>query len=125
MRSWNNMKLIVAGSRTFNDYAMLESCILDFVQERCYSLNDVVIVSGGAKGADQLGIRFAGRHDLPVSVFPALWGQYGKGAGMIRNKTMADNANHLIAFWDGVSAGTANMIEVAKKDGIVCKVVML
>ena len=44
---------------------------------------------------------------------------------MIRNKTMAGNANHLIAFWDGVSTGTANMIDVAKKNGIICKVVMI
>ena len=74
MRSWNNMKLIVAGSRTFKDYAMLESCIFDFIQERGYRIDDVVVVSGGAKGADQLGIRFAGRHDLPVKVFPGSLG---------------------------------------------------
>lgn len=54
--------------------------------------------------------------------FPADWGKYGKSAGVLRNKQMAEYADGLIAFWDGKSRGTANMIETAKGLGLRVRV---
>jgi len=31
---------------------------------------------------------------------------------------MAENATHLLAFWDGVSKGTEHMINIAKRMGL-------
>ena len=42
---------------------------------------------------------------------------------MVRNRAMADTATHLIAFYDGKSRGTKDMIEVAKKKGLEVTVI--
>lgn len=42
---------------------------------------------------------------------------------MIRNREMAKAADSLIAFWDGKSKGTANMIQTSEKMGLAVKVV--
>ena len=38
-------------------------------------------------------------------------------AGPIRNKEMAQNGDFLVAFWDGKSKGTKNMIKTMKACG--------
>jgi uncharacterized phage-like protein YoqJ len=43
-------------------------------------------------------------------IYPANWRKYGKRAGHRRNQQMADNADALIALWDGESPGTRDMI---------------
>ncbi len=54
----------------------------------------------------------------PDMIFKADWDAHGKAAGPIRNKTMIDKADGLIAFWDGKSRGTKNCIECATDKGI-------
>jgi len=88
-----------------------------------------VIISGTARGADQLGEKFADEMGLEIRRFPADWNQYGKRAGVIRNEQMAryageyGNQGVLIAFWDGKSKGTRWMIELAKQYGLKAYVV--
>lgn len=110
------MKAIIAGTRTFAEYKLL--------RDTCDSLFRVApateIVSGGATGADQLGERYAKERGLPIKLFPAKWSEYGKSAGPMRNREMAEYADMLIAFWDGESRGTADMINAARQAGIEC-----
>lgn len=114
------MKVIIAGGRDFNDYKMLcEKC--DIFLQRWWG--DIEIVSGCAEGADKLGMMYANERAIPLEKYPANWGAYGKYAGLIRNKLMADYADCLIAFWDGKSSGTKNMIEVATEKGLKIRVV--
>ena len=54
---------------------------------------------------------------------PADWEKYGKSAGHIRNKEMADIATHCIVFWNRISTGSRNMVEVAQKKGLELKIV--
>ncbi|WP_197026348.1 hypothetical protein [Polaribacter sp. Hel_I_88] len=56
--------------------------------------------------------------------FPAEWNKFGKAAGPVRNKEMAIYADALIAFWDGKSRGTKNMIQLAKQNGLLLKVIL-
>jgi len=115
------MRVIVAGSRTFNDYGVL-SAYCDRVLSRVV---DVEIVSGGARGADSLGELYARERGYPVRVFPAEWEKYGRGAGLRRNVEMAEYADGLIAFWDGESRGTMHMVGVARERGLrvrICRV---
>lgn len=114
------MKVIVAGSRTFNNYEMLESVLKKFEQE-VMPIDE--IVSGGAKGADELGEIYAIYNQIKSTVMNADWKKYGRPAGMIRNSKMADYGDCLLAFWDGQSAGTANMIEQMKTRGKPYKVI--
>jgi hypothetical protein len=52
---------------------------------------------------------------MNVKVFEADWKKYGKSAGPIRNSEMADYGDALIAFFNGESKGTLDMINKAKK----------
>lgn len=104
------MKIIVAGSREFNDYDLLKKSIQENFQR--YEVEE--IVSGTARGADTLGEQFAKEYNISVKKFPANWDLYGKSAGYRRNVEMADYADALIAFWDGKSKGTGHMINIAK-----------
>lgn len=110
-------RIIIAGSRGFEDY----ECLKKHVEECLTSAPDrlqgkeIVIVSGAAHGTDALGERYAAEKGYKVERFPADWRKHGIRAGVIRNKEMAEIADALIPFWDGKSKGTANMIEVATR----------
>ena len=106
------MRVIIAGSRGIRDIALVEAA----VSESGFSVSTVV--SGTAAGVDRLGEEWATRRNIPVERYPADWDRYGKRAGHIRNRKMAENADALVAVWDGVSRGTANMIEQARAMGL-------
>lgn len=81
-----------------------------------------VVVSGKARGADSLGEQWAKSNGIPVEEYPADWDAYGKRAGFMRNSDMANNAEALVAYWDGKSRGTKSMIELAIKKGLILQV---
>ena len=107
------LRVIIAGGRDFVD---TENQIEIEMTQLCmeHELEDIQIVVGGALGADALGEAFARKHNTNLAIFPAQWEVYGKSAGYRRNKMMADNADVLLAFWDGKSKGTKHMIDLAK-----------
>jgi len=86
---------------------------------------DVEIVSGTAKGADQLGERYAQERGFRVMRFKPDWGKHHRGAAFVRNKEMAEYADGLVAFWDGKSKATAMMIELAKKRNLVIHIAIV
>jgi hypothetical protein len=110
-------KVIVAGGRDFNDYDLLKTK-LDHILCNKRKSHQIYILSGKAKGADSLGERYARENNFQVLSFPANWDLYGRQAGVKRNAEMANEANALIAFWDGESHGTKHMIEIATKKGL-------
>jgi hypothetical protein len=116
----NVFRVIVAGGRDFQNYQLLEEKLNKLLSEK----GNVVIVSGLAKGADTLAVRYAREHKLLVSYFPALWAQNGNRAGFIRNEEMAQNANACVCFWDGESVGTKHMIDTAKSMKIALRVIL-
>lgn len=120
MATGETMKIIVAGSRDFNNYRLLEAKLDFFIPTD----RQVQIVSGTAQGADQLGEKYAEKRSLSVQRFPADWGKYGKRAGYIRNDQMARYASHAVIFWDGSSKGTASMIELCKDYNLPYRVVL-
>lgn len=111
------MKVIIAGSRTFNNLELVEEIMKEFpgVTE---------VVCGCARGADECGRQWADRHRITVTPFPADWENHGRAAGIIRNMEMGAYADFLVAFWDGKSKGTKHMIDYMKKIGKHGKVVM-
>ena len=114
-------KVIIAGSRDFADYALLCS----FADQVLAGAEDIEIVSGGARGADALGERYARERGYALKVFPADWKKWGRAAGPIRNRQMADYADALIAFWDGQSSGTRDMIGKAEEKRLAVQVKMI
>ena len=112
------IKVIIAGGRNFDDFNKLCQVCDEFLQGQ----NNIEIVSGAYKGADLLGERYAAERNYQIKQFPADWRRYGKSAGLKRNTEMAAYADILIAFWDGKSKGTKNMIDLATQAGLKVKV---
>ena len=115
-------RVIIAGSRSFNDYELLREQCLSILQEKMRT-HRVIMVSGHSRGADSLGERFANEFRLPFELHPAKWRLLGKAAGMVRNAEMAKCSDALISFWDGESRGTRHMINFARKRGLEVSVI--
>lgn len=105
------MKVIIAGSRNFNNYNLVEETI----EKLGLEIDEVVY--GGAAGADYMGLLWARKHQVKVKTFLAEWSAYGGAAGPLRNKQMAEYGDYLLAFWNGKSKGTRSMINEMKKKG--------
>lgn len=129
------MKVIIAGGRNFQDYNLLR----DTCDYMLHDQKEIEVVSGKAYGADELGEVYAKGREYKIKEFPADWTDFSepcvikvnkKGekynalAGLKRNERMAQYADALIAFWDGKSTGTKDMIERARKHGLKVKVQM-
>ena len=115
-------QVIIAGSRFFADYDKLAFLCDNFLRKNVMS-RKITILSGGAQGSDTLGEQYAQAKGYGLKRFPADWEQYGKAAGPIRNAQMAKVADALIAFWDGNSRGTQNMIDLARLKPLPFRVV--
>lgn len=115
-------RVIVAGGRHYQDYALTVQALDHYLQEKLKT-HAVIVVSGGASGADALGERYAKERGLACERFPAEWDKYGKSAGYRRNTQMAEVADVLVAFWDGASRGTGHMIDIARDRGLPTRVV--
>ena len=70
------MKVIIAGSRYFNNYELLRQYV-DHILQNVSQKESIEIVSGGAKGADELGERYAKERGYKITRFPADWNKYG------------------------------------------------
>lgn len=105
------MKIIVAGSRDIGDRGAVARAI------KSSPFNITEILSGNARGVDTIAENYAFYESIPVKLFPADWDKYGKPAGAIRNRQMGEQADGLIAVWDGESKGTRNMIEIMNELG--------
>ena len=115
-------RVIIAGGRHMNDYALVEQKANAFLGRLFEEGEQVVIVSGAARGADRMGELYAENQGIECRTYPADW-SIGKSAGYKRNQLMAENADALIAFWDGKSRGTKHMIDIAKKKGLPVRIV--
>lgn len=116
-------RVIVCGSRHWRDRKKI-------VDRLFYLPANTVIAVGynpdkdAPKGADRLGYQEAEKLGLTVEPHPALWDQHGKKAGFVRNREMAEAGAVLcIAFWDGLSTGTLDMMTQAVKHGIPVEVI--
>lgn len=115
------MKVLVCGSRNFNDMGLLTR-VLDNIR-RDTSIEE--ILEGEARGADSLAREYGQLQQIPVRKFPADWGKHGKAAGTIRNTQMLveGKPDLVVAFLAKDSKGTKNMIEQAQKANVPVRIV--
>lgn len=121
------IRVIIAGSRDFNDYEILKEEVGTFllhltVTEKLTVDDEIIIVSGGAKGADKLGERYAKEHGYHCEIYIPNW-SIGKQAGILRNIDMAKVSQACIVFNLNNSKGSAHMSDYASKQGLITKVV--
>jgi hypothetical protein len=108
------MKVLVCGGRDYDDVEAFYTAMSDIYID--YGITKVI--SGHAKGADQLGEMWAAESGIAVEVYPADWKKNGRSAGPIRNTRMLveGKPDLVVAFAGG--KGTANMIKQAKAAGV-------
>jgi hypothetical protein len=105
------MKVIIAGSRTFTYY----QCLCQVLAPDRHRITQVL--TGGARGAELLGYRWAWKHAVRHQRFRAEWERFGKVAGVRRNHQLAQAGDVLVAFWDGQSPGTSHLIQCMRALG--------
>lgn len=128
------MKVIIAGDRECTDYSLVDRA----VSKSGFTITE--IVSGGARGIDKTGEKWAKQNCIPLKVFSASWDdlkqdgaviktkinpwtkkpeKYNANAGFYRNEEMAKYADALIAIQpNGPTNGTQNMIKFAKQHNL-------
>ncbi len=101
------MNIIVAGSRDFDDFALLEREMAEITD----GLEDITIFCGMARGADLLGKKWADERGIPVKQFTPDYDKFGKRAPLVRNAQMIKELGTgglLVCFWDGNSDYSPN-----------------
>jgi hypothetical protein len=121
------MRVLVCGSRSWSDYKR--------IKEELAALHPgigpddtadlPVVIDGDARGADKLAHQAAVELGYGTATYPADWKTHGKRAGILRNAQMLAEGKPdlVIAFWDGSSRGTLNMIEIAQEAGVPTRVI--
>lgn len=120
--------LCVAGSRSYNNYLEFSWWVKSYVDFLKESNPDIKLcfVSGAARdGADAMIIRWCESNGYYCEKMPADWEGNGLSAGYIRNAQMREVITHLLAFWDGISNGTAEMIEKSAERGLVVATIIV
>lgn len=106
------MNIVVGGSRFFDDYKFLSTSLDKIFAE----INEeITIISGHCRGVDPMAERYAKERGINLIIKEPQWGIYGKAADPIRNKQMLQSGDLVIAFWDGHSRGTLDLIINARK----------
>lgn len=109
------MRLACIGSRTWTNYEFIERILRQ--QQNIYQNGSLVIVSGGAKGADFLAEKAADYLHINKTIFLPDWEKYGKSAGLKRNELIVKDCDAIFAFWDGRSNGTMHTCRLASAAG--------
>lgn len=104
------MRILVCGGRDYSDElrVTIELNLLAEIHKK------LIIIQGGARGADRLAHQWALRNGYTSITVKAEWDKYRKRAGPLRNQKMLDqyNINKVIAFPGG--RGTADMVSRAQ-----------
>lgn len=105
------MKVLICGSRDINDPTLVSKAITES------GMIPTHIISGGARGVDTMARNYASSVGIEFTEYLAEWDRLGKRAGFIRNVTMVEAADAVIAIWDGKSRGTKHSIDFARGSG--------
>ena len=113
------MKVAIIGSRDFKNKNLLDEKMKEINKDNTISL----IVSGGAKGADTMGVQWANKNNIETKVFNPDFKKH-KRAYHFRNRQIVKESDLIVAFWNGHSTGTKYTVTFAKtleKEVIVVK----
>lgn len=100
------MRVAIIGSRNCGDLEL--STVLEHIPAECTQ-----IISGGAMGVDRLAREAAAELGLPIQEFLPDYGTFGRTAPVVRNQSIVQNADLILAFWDYHSRGTRDAINKA------------
>ncbi len=112
------VKVLICGSRHYDNYDKVKETVKSLVDEH----GKIIIIEGGAKGADTLAKNAAIELGIEYREYKADWKRYGRAAGPKRNQLMLDTENPdlVIAFHEDLESGkgTKDMLKRAEKAGV-------
>lgn len=133
----DELRILVCGGREYNNTKKVYE-ILDFIK----SIADIsidtpapdgsiikipqhklIIIQGGAKGADKLASMWAKDRNVEQEEYPANWAAYGRAAGFIRNSLMLKSGKPDIVIAFPGNTGTKMMISLAQKAGVPVEII--
>ena len=109
--------IAIVGGRNVDSFGFVEKKFLETIKEMEIEKEDVVIVSGGAKGVDSFAKKIALKHNIDIIEIIPLWSKYGKKAGLLRNHAIISLSDIVIAIPDKKSKGTWHSVKLARKQG--------
>lgn len=121
------MRVVIAGSRDLGTYKDDKMRRVQLTLDDCPWMEEIwnefdwkdrvtEIVSGKAKGVDNLGEQLADKYGISMTGFPAEWDEFGNRAGPLRNADMADYGDIAIVIMKaGWSSGSRDMIRQMDK----------
>ena len=120
------MRIAVTGSRSITDRdwiayhldKILDDVSIKHQDTATGEFEPIVLMSGGAHGVDTCVAEYAAAYSYDFILFKPYHlidnhALYRPRFFFARNKQMVDNADVVIALWDGVSSGTKSTIELA------------
>lgn len=126
--------LAIIGSRSFTDWDLFKLIIDENFLDVLDGFNQYKfknIVSGAARGVDEMAARLSKEKDINLIEYPADWynlevencvvkidktgEQYNALAGFNRNNLIIEAASHVLGIWDGSSKGTKHSLNLASK----------
>lgn len=114
------MKIAIVGSREPGNINFAKE-----LEKRINIQSGDTIISGGAKGIDSLAAEYATAHGLALVEIRPNYAKNGRGATFIRNREIVDNADIVVAFWNGTSKGTKYTIDYANKKGVTTLIITI
>lgn len=109
------MKVAVIGSR-----GLTVDNLGDYLPE-----NTTEIISGGAKGIDACASDYALSNNITFVLYLPRYERFGKGAPLKRNLEIINEADFVLAFWNGKSRGTKFVIDTCNAIGKEIKIIMM
>lgn len=117
----SEIRVIMCGDRHWTDLVTVDEVIRKLVAH--YGIGRLLIISGGAPGADTMAIQAAHNQGVHCARVDALWHKHRTAAGPMRNAAMLKLRPHLIfAFHEDLSRsrGTRDMLAKGLRAGVRC-----
>lgn len=106
------IRMAVVGYRGYMDYAHIKRELDEFQQNNNCKIN--LIVSGGCKGVDMLGEKWADENNVPKLILMPTKG-YGNRRFALRDQEIVNACTHMLAFPSNQGKGTQLTIGMARK----------
>lgn len=110
-------QILISGSRKWSDRSMIFKYVSGLYREAYVSSDWLVVVHGGASGADAIAGEIANQLGVEVRVFEANW-ERGLSAGNQRNVEMLDHDPERVGAFSLGTSGTRHCVEEARRRGI-------
>lgn len=105
-------KVLVCGGRHYN-----KTSVVFGVLDRLALNSQIMVINGGATGADQRVREWADERGTACATVPAPWGKHGASAGPIRNSWMLHLKPDIVLSFPG-GRGTNDMTKKALSAGV-------